>query len=240
MVIHLPLFWLSAFLFLALAILPSGHHAFVPALPKIPSLSHRSRYFKPLLSSSSARANEEEVFASSINPTSSLERNCNIFKQRFDAMPDSSKLGSLLQYGQDGCGAPDLTTSKTVSSKVTKVSGCTSNVHLLTHLNLETSRIKISGQSDSKVVRGIVTILSTVFDNVSVDQIMGVEPSSLADALGIRSVLTVGRNDGVANMVRTVQTQIGRILEGGDEGDSGDGVEDVEDGAVEGSGKGKR
>ena len=44
------------------------------------------------------------------------------------------------------------------------------------------------------------------------------DPSKVADLLGLRDALTTGRNDGLASMTRTAQSMIREMLSGGEKG----------------------
>ena len=155
---------------------------------------------------------------------------CLSFKHKFEALDDGSKLSALLHYGN---GIPASPSTSILKSKKKKVPGCTANVYLETCLSLSKNTVSLVGDADAKLVRGMVGLIARVIHNCSITQVLSIDPSCLTNMLGIRSVLTTGRNDGVANIVRVVQDQLREIVEMREGGYGGVGIEDAED--VEGS-----
>jgi len=109
-----------------------------------------------------------------------------------------------------------------------RVPGCVATVHLQIALippspstsrdistnGRERYRLQVDGTSDAMLSRGILALVSDMFRGVTAEDILNLEPDHLATAMGLRSVLSRGRNDGVASMVRVVQSQIRRLIDG--------------------------
>ena len=100
-----------------------------------------------------------------------------------------------------------------------RVPGCIAAVELQTTLiPTESSspnyRVSISGSSDAMLSGGLVAILSHVLSNekVSATDVLELDSNTVTSALGLRSILSQGRNDGIASMVRVVQKQIRSLL----------------------------
>eukprot|EP00934_Nitzschia_sp_Nitz4_P007129 Nitzschia sp. Nitz4//scaffold63_size106090//46229//49405//NITZ4_004390-RA/size106090-processed-gene-0.125-mRNA-1//1//CDS//3329555975//7119//frame0 len=82
-----------------------------------------------------------------------------------------------------------------------------------------TSNISILGRSDALLSRGLLTMLANyVSNNLTVAQLLELHPQRVADVLGVRSALTVGRNDGLANMVQQMQQQVRQQLQNKESG----------------------
>jgi tRNA-5-taurinomethyluridine 2-sulfurtransferase len=104
------------------------------------------------------------------------------------------------------------------SSKVMRVPGCIATVELCTSLILSgnTSRVKIDGEADSMISRGMLALLSQEVGKMSLEDFLSLDRSNIADLLGLRQVLSYGRNDGLASMTQLAQSQLRSILLGTD------------------------
>ena len=110
-----------------------------------------------------------------------------------------------------------------------RVPGCIATVHVKTTL-IPTSdtpteyRVLVQGTSDALLSGGLVELLSLVLAGsdteengnescVTASDVLELKPEALTTALGLQNVLSRGRNDGMASMVRVVQRQIQSLLE---------------------------
>lgn len=113
--------------------------------------------------------------------------------------------------------------SQTMVSLHDKVPGCTSTVSVQTLLVSGTAAasggesplyyVSLRGVSDALLSRGLLTLLSRALEGQSAAQVLLVDPQTVADRLGLRASLSRGRNDGLASMMRTVQSQIQSLLD---------------------------
>lgn len=150
--------------------------------------------------------------------------------QRFTS-PESTSLGDI---GIDD-GA--------LSCEPQRVPGCVATVHVKTTLIplndkyfsfLPSSyRVIVNGDADALLSRGLLALLSdalsgeaTVAVNgdddtaptlVTAQDILDLEPKLAASMLGLRTVLSTGRNDGLASMTNVIQNQIRQLLQRGRE-----------------------
>mmetsp|Transcript_15734 Transcript_15734/g.23833 ORF Transcript_15734/g.23833 Transcript_15734/m.23833 type:complete len:604 (+) Transcript_15734:158-1969(+) len=103
-------------------------------------------------------------------------------------------------------------TGEIVKSSRQKVPGCVANVYIQTTLVrsdiFNASRIQVDGEADALVSRGLLAVLSEIFNQMSPDEVLSLDPTLIAEKLGLRRVLSKGRNDGLANMCKVVQLQI--------------------------------
>ncbi|KAL7463196.1 hypothetical protein ACHAXS_003576 [Conticribra weissflogii] len=118
-----------------------------------------------------------------------------------------------------------------------RVPGCVATVHLQvtllpppsgdTNSNPQFHRVRIDGASDALLSRGLLALVSDAFrdDAVTAEDVLRLDPDRLASAMGLRSVLSRGRNDGVASMVRVAQGQIRRWIERYEKNDGGDDID---------------
>ena len=104
-----------------------------------------------------------------------------------------------------------------------RVSGCIASVHLQTTLLPITStsnesplkvprgyRLSISGTSDAMLSGGLLALLSDVLSgkDVAASDVLHLDRTMITSAMGLESLLSRGRNDGMASMVKVVQSQI--------------------------------
>jgi len=69
-------------------------------------------------------------------------------------------------------------------------------------------RIVLYGNSDAIVSRGLLSTLADYLKHLRLDQVLELDPMTIADALGVRPALSRGRNDGLANMLEIIQKQL--------------------------------
>ena len=74
--------------------------------------------------------------------------------------------------------------------------------------------VTISGKSDALLSGGLIAIVADVLSgaDVTAQEILRLDADSLTSALGLKSVLSTGRNDGVASMIRVIQDQTRSLL----------------------------
>mmetsp|Transcript_11672 Transcript_11672/g.23406 ORF Transcript_11672/g.23406 Transcript_11672/m.23406 type:complete len:550 (-) Transcript_11672:1164-2813(-) len=105
-----------------------------------------------------------------------------------------------------------------------RVPGCIATVHVKTTLiptsdNPNEYRVLVQGSSDALLSGGLVELLSKVLAGsdtencVTASDVLKLQPEALTTALGLQNVLTRGRNDGMASMMRVVQRQIQSLLD---------------------------
>ena len=142
-----------------------------------------------------------------------------------------------------------------------RVPGCIATVHLQTSLipfdsnDISTKkdpqqyRVIIQGSADAMLSGGLLALLSQTFsgappdgiDNTSTTtkqlitaaDIMTLEPETLTTSMGLQSILSRGRNDGMASMVRVVQRQIQSLLGEGEGEQSSSSLEISPDGTID-------
>lgn len=117
---------------------------------------------------------------------------------------------------------------KPLRSGLERVPGCIANVNIYTTLlpnatNAEEEKEKgpmktryhvlVDGETDTLLSRGLLSVLSNALSSLSLDDVLAIEPYTIANNLNLRSVLSAGRNDGLSNMVSIVQNQIRNLID---------------------------
>ena len=107
--------------------------------------------------------------------------------------------------------------------------GCVATVHVRTTLlplddssdasastnpSSRNHRVVVDGDADALLSRGLLALLSDALsgDGVTAQDVLSLEAQSVADLLGLRTVLSAGRNDGLASMTTVIQKQIRQSL----------------------------
>jgi tRNA (5-methylaminomethyl-2-thiouridylate)-methyltransferase len=113
--------------------------------------------------------------------------------------------------------ANTLNSSDYIISNLQRVPACISNLHVQTILRRTADnagyRVSLQGTSDSLLSRGLLAVVATVLNEQLVDQVLQLNVDSVADSLSLRKALSRGRNDGLAGIVRIVQSQMREVLE---------------------------
>jgi cysteine desulfuration protein SufE len=96
-----------------------------------------------------------------------------------------------------------------------KVSGCASQVWLLTDIERASSGapvLRFTGDSDAHIVRGLIAILFAVYSGKPARQILDIDALALFDRLGLREHLTPQRSNGFKSMVGRIRDEARKAL----------------------------
>jgi cysteine desulfuration protein SufE len=86
----------------------------------------------------------------------------------------------------------------------TKVDGCASQVWLVPHVEAGTFRFE--GDSDAMIVRGLIAVLSALYNGLSLDEVGQVDARAELGRLGLNDHLSAQRSNGVRAMVERIRT----------------------------------
>lgn len=100
-----------------------------------------------------------------------------------------------------------------------KVRGCTSQVWLATEIvppadGSGAPRLRFRGDSDAHIVRGLVAILFTLYQNKTPDEILAIDARSVLGELGLQEHLTPQRSNGFASMIERIRTDARAVASG--------------------------
>lgn len=84
-----------------------------------------------------------------------------------------------------------------------KVEGCLSQVWLVPGVRGE--RFTFEADSDSAIVRGLIAVLKTVYDNRTPQEILAVDIERVFDQLGLSTHISPNRRNGFFAMVETIR-----------------------------------
>ncbi len=128
-------------------------------------------------------------------------------KENFDLVDDwEDRYRYVIELGRALPGLPD--TDKTDANKVR---GCASQVWLVTRLSPQGAGkaplMHIDGDSDAHIVRGLVAILLTIYQDRSADAIAAHDALTDFAELGLKDHLTPQRSNGLASMVARIRAE---------------------------------
>lgn len=86
------------------------------------------------------------------------------------------------------------------------VKGCASQVWLVFDV-ISVDEIRFRGDSDAMIVKGLVALVIALFSGKSAAEIGEIDVSSHLERLGLTSHLTPQRSNGLASMVRLIQSR---------------------------------
>jgi sulfur transfer protein SufE len=87
-----------------------------------------------------------------------------------------------------------------------RVSGCESNVWLT--VDVSSSNVDLQLWSDSKVVKGLLAIVLSVYQNKTVQEVKGTKLKSILEELGISRHLSDSRNNGLNAINEAIQQAV--------------------------------
>ncbi len=97
--------------------------------------------------------------------------------------------------------------SEVERSAANKVSGCVSQVWLVTETEHNDGQtvLHFRGDSDAMIVKGLVAVLIALFSGKTPKRIADIEAIKILDAMGFREHLTSQRANGLVSMVERMQ-----------------------------------
>jgi cysteine desulfuration protein SufE len=105
-----------------------------------------------------------------------------------------------------GRGLPALPES--ARNDANKVQGCASQVWLATQTRLTGTDgpvLRFEGDSDAHIVRGLIAILFSLYDEKPPGKILDTDALAVFDRLGLREHLTPQRSNGLRSMVERIR-----------------------------------
>jgi cysteine desulfuration protein SufE len=85
----------------------------------------------------------------------------------------------------------------------TKVDGCASQVWLIPQI--KDGVFSFRGESDAMIVRGLIAILLTLYNNQPVDDVLGIDARAELGRLGLNDHLSAQRSNGLRAMVERIR-----------------------------------
>lgn len=86
-----------------------------------------------------------------------------------------------------------------------KVKGCVSQVWLVTETDPTTNTLRFRGDSDAHIVKGLVAVVITLYDNRTPAEITAIEPEPILQQLGLAEHLSPQRSNGLRAMIGRIK-----------------------------------
>lgn len=104
-----------------------------------------------------------------------------------------------------GKAMPPLPESQRIPA--TKVEGCASQVWLVPEIDGQggDARFTFNGDSDAMIVRGLIAVLTALYNGLTVDDVLSVDASAELGRLGLNEHLSAQRSNGLRAMVQRIQ-----------------------------------
>jgi cysteine desulfuration protein SufE len=105
--------------------------------------------------------------------------------------------------------------SEAEHSAENKVNGCVSQVWLSKQIDRRGNgepQLKYLGDSDAHIVRGLITILLTLYSGRTPQQILATDALAVFDEFGFRDHLTPQRSNGLRSMVERIRSDAREAL----------------------------
>ncbi|WBQ13344.1 SufE family protein [Hyphomonadaceae bacterium BL14] len=123
--------------------------------------------------------------------------------EEFDFLDDwEERYRYLIDLGQ---ALPPLAPDE--RSEQTKVQGCVSQVWLVLERDAD-GRLRLRGESDAHIVRGLVALLVRLYDGRSPQEAEAIDPKDVLARIGLAEHLSPQRSNGLSSMVARIQASV--------------------------------
>lgn len=85
----------------------------------------------------------------------------------------------------------------------TKVDGCASQVWL--HPTITDGRFHFDGESDALIVRGLISVLRSLYNGLTLAEVVAVDARAELERLGLNEHLSAQRSNGVRAMIERIR-----------------------------------
>ena len=96
---------------------------------------------------------------------------------------------------------------ESLKSEYNKLSGCASQVWLIlgTYKTDGEERLSFLGDSDALIVKGLIAIVGSIYDNMPLNDIYNVDPYKMFESLELLGHLSSQRANGLNSMIKKIQ-----------------------------------
>ena len=96
---------------------------------------------------------------------------------------------------------------ESLKSEYNKLSGCASQVWLIlgTYKKDGVERLSFLGDSDALIVKGLIAIVGSIYDNIPLNDISNVDPYKRFESLELLGHLSSQRANGLNSMIKKIQ-----------------------------------
>ena len=85
------------------------------------------------------------------------------------------------------------------------LSGCESNVWFYGHYSAEQQMLELSIDSDAKIIKGLISIIATSFENLNYQQVQDFDCLLFIEQLGLLNHLSPSRGNGIRAIILAIK-----------------------------------
>ena len=132
-------------------------------------------------------------------------RNLDQISESFIIFDDPlDKYSQLIDFGKQAKGL-----SEENKIDINKIRGCVSQAWVIVSLN-KNDLVEIQTDSDSFIVRGLLSILDKILYNVNRDDVLMIDANKILQKLGIKDSITSQRTNGFISAINTIKNILRR------------------------------
>jgi len=91
-------------------------------------------------------------------------------------------------------------------TEATKVRGCTSQVWVVSKLDGDPRRVRLRGDSDAHIVKGLIAVLLMLYSGKTPEEILEIDAKATLEGLGLQDHLSPMRTNGLYSMVERIRS----------------------------------
>ena len=131
-----------------------------------------------------------------------LQADIDALVDEFDFLGDwEERYRYLIEMGQALPGLPDAERTDD-----TRVKGCVSQVWMVIDDGPDHA-LELRGDSDAHIVKGLVALLSRLYDGRRPDEALSIDPKEVLGRIGLAEHLSPQRSNGLASMIKRIQAE---------------------------------
>lgn len=131
-----------------------------------------------------------------------LQADIDALVDEFDFLGDwEERYRYLIEMGQALPGLPDAERTDD-----TRVKGCVSQVWMVID-DRPDHALELRGDSDAHIVKGLVALLSRLYDGRKPDEALSIDPKEVLGRIGLAEHLSPQRSNGLASMIKRIQAE---------------------------------
>ncbi|MBL4537204.1 SufE family protein [Oceanicaulis alexandrii] len=131
-----------------------------------------------------------------------LQADIDALVDEFDFLGDwEERYRYLIEMGQALPGLPDAERTDD-----TRVKGCVSQVWMVIDDGPDHA-LELRGDSDAHIVKGLVALLSRLYDGRKPDEALSIDPKEVLGRIGLAEHLSPQRSNGLASMIKRIQAE---------------------------------
>lgn len=135
-----------------------------------------------------------------------IYKNLNQLSESFTIFEDPlDKYTQLIDFGKQAKGLPEEH-----KTDINKIRGCTSEAWILVNID-KNKLVTIQTDSDSFIVKGLLSILDKILYNATIDDVLIIEGHEVLEKLGIKESITSQRTNGFFSAINTIKNIIRRV-----------------------------